>query len=662
MLAGAAGVVALTALGTARFAGDGVGIACQCRDGLGHAHHALLHQVKGIAPVFDDIHDLRLGLLQDFARVGVQDGLDKVGTVAGAPVGDGARISCQLHRRDDRVALADGGLHFQRGRVVGVVFRGQAAQCLADLHARALAQAQLIGISVVDVTGHPAAHIVEEDVAAPFDGRDDVDVAVAGALGVVILEVVVHAVAVYRGIPVDDAGVQRGNGHRGLIGRARGVQALQRPVEQRHPGVGAVLAVLGGVEVLVKAGVVGGGQHAAVLDIQHHHRACIGPGTIGAVGPADHINVFAQRLLHRFLEIAVDGELDGVARLRHRGHGRADDDAIRVAGDGLHTILAPQLVLIGRFQARDADDIVHIVAFIPQRIGGLAVFIGHFPLFRRNLAHPAQHMGQHRALLIAAGGGLHDLHARQGEAVFLDGGHGHIADVFGHDKVVDVGERLLLHLIMDAAQHPLPVEGVGAEVIVLHQFFHHVISGGVLLQAQALFHVGKALLVAGAVLRSRKRVVAVGIRLADEEGVVPALAVLLQQLHDPLQHGVQILAAHQQLAEHHIVAGGAGRDPFSLAVHDVAAGRRDRKIIVRGVGGAGFEAVAIDQLQKDQPEHIQPHDDRRKGDEQPHPAHNGLVFVQIHLVSSRRGRLRSRSTQTTPLSILNSMLIFRATQ
>ena len=77
----------------------------------------------------------------------------------------------------------------------------------------ALAQAQLIGISVVDVTGHPAAHIVEEDVAAPFDGRDDVDVArvaVAGALGVVILEVVVHAVAVYRGIPVDDAGVQRG--------------------------------------------------------------------------------------------------------------------------------------------------------------------------------------------------------------------------------------------------------------------------------------------------------------------------------------------------------------------------------------------------------------------------------------------------------------------
>ena len=154
-------------------------------------------------------------------------------------------------------------------------------------------------------------------------------------------------------------------------------------------------------------------------------------------------------------------------------------------------------------------------------------------------------MGQHRALLIAAGGGLHDLHARQGEAVFLDGGHGHIADVFGHDKVVDIGERLLLHLIVDAAQHPLPVEGVGAEVIVLHQFFHHVISGGVLLQAQALFHVGKALLVAGAVLRSRKRIVAVGIRLADEEGVVPALAVLLQQPHDPLQHGVQILAAHQ---------------------------------------------------------------------------------------------------------------------
>ena len=71
------------------------------------------------------------------------------------------------------------------------------------------------------------------DMISRAYGTDVARVAVAGALGVVILEVVVHAVAVYRGIPVDDAGVQRGNGHRGLIGRARGVQALQRPVEQR---------------------------------------------------------------------------------------------------------------------------------------------------------------------------------------------------------------------------------------------------------------------------------------------------------------------------------------------------------------------------------------------------------------------------------------------
>ena len=170
-----------------------------------------------------------------------------------------------------------------------------------------------------------------------------------------------------------------------------------------------------------------------------------------------------------------------MARLGHSGQGRIHNDTIGVAGDGLHAILAPQFVLIGRFQARDADDVVHVVAFFAQGVGGLAVFIGHLPLFSGDLAHPAQHMGQHRGLLIAAGTRFHDLHTRQREAVLLDGRHSDLADVFRHDKVVHIGERLQLHLVVDAAQRALPAQRIAGKVVVLHQLLHHIIGRCILL-------------------------------------------------------------------------------------------------------------------------------------------------------------------------------------
>ena len=91
------------------------------------------------------------------------------------------------------------------------------------------------------------------------------------------------------------------------------------------------------------------------------------------------------------------------------------------------------------------------------------------------------------------------------------------------------------------------------------------------------------------------------VRLADEQRVVPFFAVGFQQLHDALQHSVKVFVPHQQLAEHHIVAGGAGRDAASGAVHDVAAGSGDGKVIIGGVGRLRLEAVAVDELQKYQP-------------------------------------------------------------
>ena len=566
-----------------------------------------------------------------------------MGAVAHAVVGQGGRIGGQLDGGDHRVALTDGGLHIQRGGVVGIVLGGQAAGGLAHLHAGALAQAQLVGVGVVDIAGQAAAHVIEEDVAAPLDGGHHVDVAavaVAGALGVVILEVVVHAVAEHRGILVDEAAVQRGHCHGGLEGGARRIQALQGPVEQRQARVRAVLAVVGGVEVLVEAGVVGGRQHAAVLHVDDHGRSRSRLHVAGVVDAVDHVDVLRQRLVHRPLEVAVDGQLHGVARFRHGGKLGVHDDAVRVAGDGLHAVLAAQLVFIGRFQARNAQNVVHVVAFVPQRVGHVAVRIGHLPLFGGDLAHTAQHRRDDVALLVAAGTGLHDLHAGQLQAVLLDGGHGRGADVLGHDKVVHVGEGLPVHLVVDAGQHPLPFQREALQVILLHQHLHHIVGGGVLLQAEGVLHVGQLLLVAGGRIIVGKFIVACGVRLADEQGVVPALAVFPQQLHDLLQHGVQVAVTHQQLVEHHVVAGGAGGDAPPAAVHDVAAGRRHREIIIGGVGGLRLEVVAVDQLQKDQPQHKQPHDGTCRGNEQNHAAHDGFSFVLIHPCLLRRFRLR----------------------
>ena len=170
-----------------------------------------------------------------------------------------------------------------------------------------------------------------------------------------------------------------------------------------------------------------------------------------------------------------------MARLRHGGHRSPHDDAVRAAGDGLNAVLAPQLVFVDGFEARHADHVVHVIALFPQRVSGLAVLVGHLPLFGGDPAHTAQHMGDDAALIVAAGAGLYDFHTGHGQAVLLDGRHGHFADVLGHDEVVDVGERLLLHLVVDAAQHPLPVERIAFQLVVLHQLFHHVIGGGILL-------------------------------------------------------------------------------------------------------------------------------------------------------------------------------------
>ena len=324
--------IGLAALGGTGLAGDGNGVAGDLTaDGAGHLFHALPHQLKGVAVALDDIHHFRLGLAEHLAGVGIQNRLDKVGAVAHAVVGQRGGVGSQLDGAYHCVALPDGGLNIQRGGVVFIRLFGQASHSLVYLHAGALAKTQLVGVGIVDVTGQAASHIVEEDVAAPLDGGYHINVAavaVAGAAGVVVLIIGIHAGAVDGGVLVDEAAVQRCHRHRGLKGGAGGIQTLQRPVEQGQAGVGAVLGIVGGVQVLVKAGVVGGRQHTAILHIQHHRSAGGGLHIAGVVHPVDHVDIIGKRLIHRPLKVAVDGQLHGMPRLRHGGDLGVHDHAV----------------------------------------------------------------------------------------------------------------------------------------------------------------------------------------------------------------------------------------------------------------------------------------------------------------------------------------------
>ena len=130
-----------------------------------------------------------------------------MGAVTGAVVGQRCRVGSQLDGRDHRVALTDGGLHIQRCRIVGVALVVRRPTASLTSTPVPLAKTQLVGIGIVHIAGQAAANIIEEDVAAPLDGRDHIDVAavaMAGTAGVVILEVVVHAVAVNGRILVDE--------------------------------------------------------------------------------------------------------------------------------------------------------------------------------------------------------------------------------------------------------------------------------------------------------------------------------------------------------------------------------------------------------------------------------------------------------------------------
>ena len=332
---------------------------------------------------------------------------------------------------------------------------------------------------------------------------------------IVVIHVGVHAV--HRAGGGDHPVQQACRRHSRLEGRAGGVQAVEGPVQQRAGVLRRQVAVGGAVLVQVIGGIGGRGQNAAGLYVQHHHGTGVGLLTaVGGLGLLQGENAVLQGGLHLFLEIRIHGEHHGLAGLRLFHHLAGLDHPVRILHHLQRAVLAAQPILIHGFQAAAADQVVHGVALAAQ-----GVIIRH-PLLPQNLAHRAQHMGQHGAVRVAAHGGLHNLRAAQAQAALLHGGHGAVADAGGQGKVGVVGIVLAGHLAANSAQNALPGRFIVLQFILGHNGAHHLVSGGILLQTQVGFDGGQAVLVRG-IVPIGKAVMAVRVRAADGSGVVPGV-------------------------------------------------------------------------------------------------------------------------------------------
>ena len=290
-----------------------------------------------------------------------------MGGVTGALVGQGGRVGGQLDGGHLGVALADGRLQLQALAVVFVGGVGQVAGGLAQLKAGLGGKAQA-GCHLVEVfQPHPAAHVIEIDVAAVGQGLGQVGGAAVGAQllahGLVVGVEVVHAGAVHRVLGGHDAAQQARQRHRRLEGGAGGVQAGGCPAQQRGVGIRAVGAVIGLIQVQIVAGVVGNGQNPAGFHVDDHRRAGGDLLALGGLLGLLHLqNQGLQLLVQALLQVLVDGQHHRLAGLGVHQHLGAHHHAALVAAHLLGAFLAPQPVLGVFFHAGLADQVVHVVA------------------------------------------------------------------------------------------------------------------------------------------------------------------------------------------------------------------------------------------------------------------------------------------------------------
>ena len=379
---------------------------------------------------------------------------------------------------------------------------------------------------------------------------------------------------------VDGARLHTGCGGTHLVGGTGGVDAQQGPVEQ---GVELVLGQLFVVLVVsggVKAGVGGGGQNAAVFDVQHH-----GGGTaLAVVDLGGHVR---QRLFGGLLELAVQGQCHVAAHLGLYAVPFGQGLAVVAQDDLLGARRASQVLLKGVFRAGQPHDGVHVVVVL------LIVVLVGLPAFGGDGAGLTQQQGGGAGVVLAGGHGQ-DLHA--GQVLFLDDRDQVDVHVLGEQVG---GVQHLFFPQISGVQHPQQLPRLALGVLARVQaeallHLSHQLGGGggagvgpVHGLAQLAQTGLGPLAVVGLVEEGGVGGEGVGGVGGDGQVFVRPLHVLCTADVQQGGQGIQLLLGvpHVAHVQGHVVLRPVGHQHFAVAVGDVAPG---------GVfGGGGHHRVQL---------------------------------------------------------------------
>ena len=207
--------------------------------------------------------------------------------------------------------------------------------------------------------------VVEVGVVGTLDGRVEVDPAIAAVVPVAVLVVEVGQLEIAR---IEDprgrrdgAGIQPGDGHHRLDGRARRVEAAQRTVEQRPVDGITQFGVLRRADAVdeqvgVEARVADHRQHLAGVRVQRHHGAA----------------AIAQGLLGGDLQVHVQAQHDVLPGHRRNLLQHPHDAAL---GVGFHFLVAYMTMQLRFIEVLDAGlaDVLGTAVLGAVEAGGLAL-------------------------------------------------------------------------------------------------------------------------------------------------------------------------------------------------------------------------------------------------------------------------------------------------
>ena len=532
------------------------------RGGLGHGHG-----VGGLLVI--DIVDL--GVI-----VGLY-GLQQVGIIVLAVPGQGGHIVGHLQGGKQVITLADGGgeglpVGPLQLVVLGIFRGGQGAGGIADLDARGLAQAELQGIVVDELDAREAAHLIEEVVARDGDGLGHIHLAVGGpgrapqpALGLGAGVVGINALVADLGGGGDDAVFQGGHGGDGLEDGAGGVNAVHGAVEEGQAVILQELGIVPGDILQVVGGVGGQGQHLAAAHAHHH-----GGGAPLVAVLVDHaLDGLGQGLFAGDLEVDVDGQGHGAAGLGLAGIELAGDVALGVPGHQALAVAAPEPGLKGLLCAALADQGVHGVA-----LGGVVL-----PVLRVNAGDAPQNVGGAVGVVDPLGG---DAGVDPGKVPVGDLAEELHGDILG-EHIAAAAAKLIAH----PGDEPLLGGGIGA-VIQLpegakgrHSRRRRGVGGEL-----------PGLEIGGEVLRQLGGGVGIGRRPGDGQGIRPLHLVLLTEVNEPPDGGVEGGVLRKDIpGELQRVDLLVGYQHLAVAVGDDAAAGLHR--LLGGIGGNGLRPVLI---------------------------------------------------------------------